>query len=104
MSTTRRGAARSRAALVLSAGVPLIVAYILGLGLITFLVFGYDKLQAIRKGRRVPEQTLLLLSLAGGALGGWAGMLVWRHKINHPSYWICQVVGTIAIVAALLLV
>jgi uncharacterized membrane protein YsdA (DUF1294 family) len=81
--------------------VPLIVAYILGLGLLTFLVFGYDKLQAIRKGRRVPEQTLLLLSLAGGALGGWAGMLVWRHKTRHTRFWIAQIAGTAVIVIAL---
>jgi hypothetical protein len=25
------------------------------------------------------------MSVLGGALGGWAGMLIWRHKINHPE-------------------
>jgi uncharacterized membrane protein YsdA (DUF1294 family) len=51
--------------------------------------------------RRVPNAALRLLALLGGALGGWAGMLVWRHKINHASFWAAQVVGTIAIVVAL---
>ncbi|HKQ03479.1 MAG TPA: DUF1294 domain-containing protein [Actinomycetes bacterium] len=88
-------------ALAVATGVSAIVAYVLGLGLITFLTYGYDKRQAIRGGRRVPETALLLLSLIGGALGGWAGMLVWRHKTNHTSFWIAQVIGTIAIVAAL---
>jgi len=49
----------------------------------------------------VPEPALRLLSLIGGALGGWAGMLVWRHKTNHASFWITRVAGTIAIAAAL---
>ena len=92
------------AALVVATGVSVIVAYVLGLGLITFLTYGYDKLQAIRGGRRVPEAALRLLSVIGGALGGWAGMLILRHKTNHASFWIAQVTGTIAIAAALWLV
>ena len=81
----------------------MIVAYIVGLGLITFLIYGYDKLQAKRGARRVPERTLLLLALAGGALGGWAGMLIWRHKTRHASFWIAQIAGTIVIAVALAL-
>jgi len=88
-------------ALAVATGLSAIVAYVLGLGLTTFLTYGYDKLQAIRGGRRVPEPALRLLSLIGGALGGWAGMLVWRHKTNHAIFWAAQVVGTLAIVAAL---
>ena len=73
---------------VVATRVSVVVAYVLGFGLITFLTYGYDKLQAIRGGRRVPERTLLMLALIGGALGGWAGMLIWRHKTNHASFWI----------------
>jgi uncharacterized membrane protein YsdA (DUF1294 family) len=92
------------AALVIAVGVSVVVAYVLGLGLSTFLIYGYDKLRARRGGRRVPESALLALSLIGGALGGWAGMLIWRHKTRHTIFWIAQVVGTIAIAAALWLV
>jgi uncharacterized membrane protein YsdA (DUF1294 family) len=88
-------------ALVVAAGISVIAAYVVGFGLITFLMYGYDKLQAIRGGRRVPEPALLLLSLVGGALGGWAGMLIWRHKTRHASFWVAQIVGTVAIAAAL---
>ena len=88
-------------ALAVTTGLSAVVAYVLGLGLITFLTYGYDKLQAIRGGRRVPETALRLLSLIGGALGGWAGMLIWRHKTTHTSFWIAQVIGTIAIAATL---
>ena len=89
--------------LVVATALSVIVAYVLGLGLglITFLTYGYDKLQAIRGGRSVPESALRLLWVIGGALGGWAGMLIWRHKTNHASFWTAQVAGTIAIAAAL---
>jgi len=78
-----------------------VVAYILGFGLITFLTYGYDKFRAVRHGRRVPELALQSLSVLGGALGGWAGMLVWRHKTKHTSFWLAQIAGTAVIVAAL---
>jgi uncharacterized membrane protein YsdA (DUF1294 family) len=88
-------------ALVAATGLSVLVAYVVGFGLITFLTYGYDKLRAVRHGRRIPEAALLLLTVLGGAVGGWAGMLVWRHKINHAIFWAAQVVGTLAIVAAL---
>jgi len=78
-----------------------VVAYILGFGLITFLTYGCDKFRAVRHGRRVPELALQSLSVLGGALGGWAGMLVWRHKTKHTSFWLAQIAGTAVIVAAL---
>jgi uncharacterized membrane protein YsdA (DUF1294 family) len=89
------------AALVAAIGVPVLIAYVLGLGLSTFLTYGYDKRRAVRGGGRVPEPALLALSLLGGALGGWAGMVVWRHKTRHTVFWIAQLVGTVAIGAAL---
>ena len=92
------------AALVVALDVSVVVAYVLGLGLSTFLIYGYDKLRAVRGGRRVPESALLALALIGGALGGWAGMLIWHHKTQHAIFWVAQVIGTIAITAALWLV
>ena len=89
--------------LVAVTGLSALVAYVLAFGLITFATYGFDKLRAVRGGRRVPNAALRLMSVLGGALGGWAGMLIWRHKINHPSFWLAQVAGTIAIVAALVL-
>jgi uncharacterized membrane protein YsdA (DUF1294 family) len=88
-------------ALVFATDIAAIVAYVVALGLITFVTYGYDKLQAKRGGRRVTEPALLLLSLVGGALGGWAGMLVWRHKTGHAIFWAAQVVGTIVIAGLL---
>lgn len=92
------------AALVVAISVPVLVAYVLGLGLSTFLIYGYDKLRAVRGGVRVPESALLTLSVIGGAAGGWAGMLIWRHKTQHAIFWVAQVIGTVVIAAALWLV
>ncbi len=54
-----------------------------------FTAFGVDKLLAIRKKRRIPELTLLLLCFLFGSLGGLLGMVLFRHKTNvkrHPHF------------------
>ena len=61
------------------------------INLMTFLVFGFDKLKAIYKekhegARRVPEKTLFLLAALGGSVGALLGMRVWRHKTLHRSF------------------
>ncbi len=50
------------------------------------LVMGWDKFQAQRQGRRVPERTLFLLALGGGSVGCLAGMYGFRHKTQHVSF------------------
>lgn len=42
--------------------------------------YAYDKWQARRGGRRVPERTLLVLACAFGALGALVAMRTTRHK------------------------
>lgn len=70
--------------------------YLLGINLVAFLVFGFDKLQAKRGGRRVPERTLFWLAGLLGSVGAWLGMQVFRHKTRHTSF----VVGVPAILLA----
>ena len=50
------------------------------------LVMGWEKFQAQRQGRRVPERTLFLLALGGGSVGCLAGMYGFRHKTRHASF------------------
>ncbi len=39
-----------------------------------------------RHGWRIPEVALHGLVLAGGSIGGWIGLLGWRHKTRHPIF------------------
>lgn len=53
------------------------------MSIVLFLMMGADKRKA-RKGRyRIPEKTLFLLALLGGAAGGWLGMRTFHHKTKH---------------------
>lgn len=47
---------------------------------VTFAVYAMDKAAARRGGRRTPENTLYLLSLAGGWPGALLGQVLLRHK------------------------
>ena len=51
--------------------------------LVEFALMGWDKRRARRGEGRVRERTFFLLALLGGALGGVAGMRVFRHKTRH---------------------
>lgn len=54
---------------------------VLGLSVLTFVVYAWDKRQSARGGWRVPEQRLHLLSL----LGGWPGALLAQAMIRHKT-------------------
>ncbi len=56
------------------------------INVITFMVYGIDKLKAKRGKWRTPEATLLLLAIVGGSIGAWTGMKVWHHKTMHKKF------------------
>lgn len=69
----------------------LLALWLVAINLVTFFVFGVDKLKAKRKEthegtRRVPEKTLFLLSVLGGSVGALLGMKVWHHKTLHKTF------------------
>ena len=59
---------------------------IIGVNVITFVVYGIDKLKAKKGKWRVPETTLLLLAIVGGSVGAWCGVKVWHHKTMHLKF------------------
>ncbi len=63
------------------------------LNFINFLLFGYDKFQAKRGGWRIPEKSLLGLTLFGGGIGALVGMLLFRHKTRKNLFWLTSFVG-----------
>lgn len=64
----------------------LILTAVLALNVVTFIVYGVDKLKAKKHWWRIPEATLLLLAALGGSIGAWAGMKVWHHKTQHLKF------------------
>ena len=70
--------------------VPLYLAWMLIINVITAITYAHDKRAARRGARRVPENTLYLLNLAGGVVGAWAVFFLMRHKTRHISFWIVQ--------------
>lgn len=83
---------------------PLIALIYAGfLSLVTFLVFGLDKWRSGRSGRRVSELNLLLLALAGGALGGLVAMGLLHHKGRHLRFRLVLPVALFVHVAGLTL-
>ena len=57
-----------------------------GMSFLLFAMMGIDKSLAKRGAWRIPEKTLFLLALLGGALGGIIGMYFFRHKTRHTSF------------------
>ena len=58
-------------------------AAVLLMNTVSLALMGYDKRQAVKKGRRVPERTLFLAAGLFGAFGGTLGMFLFRHKTKH---------------------
>jgi uncharacterized membrane protein YsdA (DUF1294 family)/cold shock CspA family protein len=73
------------------------------ISLLTFFVYGFDK-SAAQAGRwRTAENTLHLLSLAGGWPGAWCAQRLFRHKSRKASfmagYWATVLVNIAAVAA-----
>ena len=58
----------------------IIMGYLLIVNVLAFIIYGFDKYQARKAGRRIPEATLLIWAGIGGSIGAWMGMKLWHHK------------------------
>lgn len=81
----------------------ILIAYLLIMSIITYCFYVSDKKRAIRQDRRIPEKTLLILSLVGGAIGGYLAMLTVRHKTKHWYFTAVNLLGIAIHIAALVL-
>ena len=66
----------------------ILLGWLLLISLILFLTMGRDKRLSRSHGYRVREHTLMLLAVIGGALGGVLGMQIFRHKTQHPNFYL----------------
>lgn len=53
---------------------------------VAIAAYGWDKLCAIRKWRRVPELTLLGIAAIGGSIGALVAMKLFHHKTLHLKF------------------
>lgn len=60
--------------------------YFIIMFIITFLLMYIDKNRAIKGQWRIPEATLINLSILGGGIGTYMGMYIFRHKTRHPKF------------------
>ena len=58
------------------------------MSVILFFVMGHDKRLSRSHKRRISERNLFLLAIFGGALGGVLGMQIFRHKTQHPKFFL----------------
>lgn len=63
------------------------VIYILiGINLLTYLIFGIDKVKAKNNSWRIPEKTLFILTFLGGSIGAVIGMIQFHHKTKKSEF------------------
>lgn len=81
-----------------------IIIYLIVINIIAFIAMWLDKRKAKYGKWRIPENTLLLLVLLGGGIGGIAGMYIFRHKtqkakfvIGFPVILICEIILAVLI-------
>ncbi|WP_295217742.1 DUF1294 domain-containing protein [Ruminococcus sp.] len=81
-------------------GLRSILGYLLLVSTIAFCLMGVDKRRAKRQAWRIPEKTLLLVTLLGGGIGGTLGMWCFHHKTRHwyfrygfPLIALLQIIG-----------
>ena len=63
-----------------------------------FLLFGYDKWQAVRQGSRIRERTLLMATFC---LGGWGALLAipfFHHKTLKPYFLMTALFSSLVLV------
>lgn len=73
--------------------------YYLAVNVITYIIWGYDKLRAKLQQWRIPENTLYALIILGGGAGALLGMIVFRHKTRKLKFKLISVVSVLVHIA-----
>ena len=70
----------------MSIGISILTYYLLVINFITWAAYGLDKRRAKGGKWRIPERTLLILTVVGGSVGALVGMLLFRHKTKKAKF------------------
>ena len=66
--------------------IEIVLIYLAGMNVLTFFLYGIDKLKAKKSKWRVKEATLIWFAVLGGSIGAWLGMKAWHHKTQHKKF------------------
>ena len=66
--------------------IPLLIYYLAGINVITFILYGIDKYKAKKNKWRIPEKTLILFAVFGGSVGALLGIKIFHHKTLHKKF------------------
>ena len=64
----------------------IVLIYLAAINVVTFFLYGIDKLKAKRSKWRVSEAALIWMAVLGGSVGAWLGMKAWHHKTQHKKF------------------
>lgn len=62
------------------------ISVVMSGSVVSFLIYGIDKLKAERGSRRIPERVLLVFGLVGFNIGAVLGQALFRHKIRSIKF------------------
>ena len=65
-----------------------VIVYVLFVNVVTFLMYGVDKWNAMKNQWRIPEKTLFGIAVIGGSIGAYVGMRLFHHKTKKPKFYI----------------
>ena len=66
----------------------LFVGWLVIINLLAVVMMGLDKQAAKQKKHRLAEKTIFLVAFAGGELGVFIAMMLFRHKTKHRYFYL----------------
>ena len=64
----------------------IIYIYLLLINILTFVIFGIDKLKAIFNKHRIKEAKLFYLCFLGGSIGSLLAIYIFNHKTRKKYF------------------
>ena len=64
----------------------IILAVVAVMNVVTFFLYGIDKLKAKHSKWRISEATLIWMAVFGGSIGALLGIKIWHHKTQHKKF------------------
>ena len=74
----------------------IVLSYFFIINTIAYIIYAYDKRQAIKNNYRVSEQFLLVLVVGGGMFGALLSMIMYRHKIKKVTFIVKYIIASVA--------